>query len=123
MEDNIVEKFPEEACGLIAGVANISRQVIPVTNILHDAHHFRLDPQEQLDAMILADEKGWEILAVYHSHPDGINVPSPTDLAELTYPGIIYLIWYQEAGIWKCCGYLMESSSAYKEVPITISTG
>lgn len=122
MEIDVASRFPEEACGLIAGEGNQAWIVIPIANILHDPHHFRLDPQEQLDAFLLADRRGWDILAVYHSHPDGISFPSPTDFVELTFPGIIYLIWYQEVSTWKCRAYLMESQLNSSEVPLIIST-
>ena len=56
-----------------------------------------MDPEEELKAFISVEEKGWDILAVYHSHPHGIDHPSATDIDELTFPGIIYLIWYQNA--------------------------
>lgn len=123
MEADVSSRFSEEACGLIVGEGNISRLVIPISNILHDPHRFRMDPKEQLTALLLADEKGWDVLAVYHSHPGGISFPSPTDFAELTFPGVIYLIWYQEANNWKCRGFLMESSSNSTEVAIIINVG
>ncbi len=122
MENDVSSRAPEEACGLLAGVGNITRMVIPVTNSLHDSHRFRLDTQEQLAALLLAEEKGWDILAIYHSHPDGLGFPSPTDLAELTFPGVIYLIWYKEAKSWRCRGFLMRSSSDNSEVDVIIST-
>ena len=74
---------------MIVGEGNQSRLVIPVTNILHDPYRFRMDPEEELKAFLLAEEKGWEILAIYHSHPQGIQHPSPTDFTELTFPGVI----------------------------------
>jgi proteasome lid subunit RPN8/RPN11 len=122
MEADVSSKVHEEACGLIAGIDNRSKIVIPVTNILHAPHRFRMDPQEELNAFLLAEQNGWDILAIYHSHPFGIQNPSPTDLVELTFPGIIYLIWYQEIAVWHCRGYLMHSQMEPEEVPVTIST-
>jgi len=122
MEADVSSRAFEEACGMIAGEGNHSRLVIPVTNELHDLYRFRMDPKEELKALLLAEEKGWDILAVYHSHPHGIYRPSPTDFAELTFPGIIYLIWYQDAQGWQCRGYLMQSQAGAGEVPVIIST-
>src|SRR5512136_1558741 len=102
METDVSCRSSEEACGLVVGEENIASLVIPVTNILHDAHRFRMDPDEQLKAFLLVEEKGWEIIAIYHSHPHGIDQPSPTDFAEVTFPGIIYLIWYQLKNAWYC---------------------
>jgi proteasome lid subunit RPN8/RPN11 len=122
MEADVAARTPEEACGFVVGEGNRSRLVIPVTNILHNASRFRMDPEEQLKAFLQVEEKGWDILAVYHSHPNGISSPSVTDYEELTFPGIIYLIWYQEANLWQCRGYLMRYPVGTDEVPVIIST-
>ena len=121
MEVDVSAKTPEEACGIVAGERNRSRLIIPVTNILHDAYRFRMAPEEQLKAFLLVEDKGWDILAIYHSHPYGINSPSVTDYNELTFPGIIYLIWYRDANNWQCRGYLMQSQTGTGEVPVIIS--
>jgi proteasome lid subunit RPN8/RPN11 len=34
----------------------------------------------------------FEPLAIYHSHPQGPSVPSPTDIAEAFYPDSVYII-------------------------------
>jgi proteasome lid subunit RPN8/RPN11 len=122
MEADVAAKVPEEACGLVVGKENHTKLIIPITNILHDAYRFRMDPEEQLKAFLLAEEKGWDILAVYHSHPHGINSPSVTDYNELTFPGIIYLIWYQDANRWNCRGYIMQAQTGTGEVAVIIST-
>ena len=123
MEADIASKAPEEACGFVVGAGQYSRLIIPVTNILHDAFRFRMDPEEELKAFLLAEEKGWDIIAIYHSHPNGISGPSITDYDELTFPGIIYLIWYQDPNQWHCRGYVMEAHAGAGEVPVIISTG
>ncbi len=122
MEADVSARASEEACGMIAGEGNHSSLVIPITNELHDLFRFRMNPTEELKAFLLAEEKGWEILAIYHSHPHGIQRPSPTDFAELTFPGVIYLIWYQVGDSWQCRGYLMQSQAGAGEVPVIIST-
>lgn len=121
MEADVSAKSPEEACGFVAGIGNHSRLVIPITNILHDKFRFRMDPAEQLKAFLLVEEKGIEILAIYHSHPYGINSPSLTDIDEVTFPGIIYLIWYQDDSNWKCRGFMMNSQAGPSELPVIIS--
>jgi proteasome lid subunit RPN8/RPN11 len=123
MEADVSTKAPEEACGMVAGIGNQATIVIPVTNILHDPFRFRMDPQEQIRAFLMVDEKGWEILAVYHSHPKGISKPSETDFEELSFPGIIYLIWYHRDKKWNCRGFLMQSKDTAGEVPVIVSAG
>jgi len=120
MESDACAREPEEACGLVAGRGTRAVLVIPVTNALHSSRRFRMDPADELRALTLAEEKNLDILAVYHSHPEGPSLPSATDHEELTIPGIIYLIWYKEGNQWCCRGFLMVSQSESSEVPIRI---
>lgn len=121
MEADVSQRSQEEACGLVAGEGKHAWLVIPVTNLLHNPYRFRMDPKEELDAFQLIDAKGWEVLAIYHSHPGGISSPSATDFAELTFPGVIYLIWYQDADTWRCRGYQMDPKAGAIEVPVIVS--
>ena len=120
METEVDTNTPEEACGIVAGCGNHSKLVIPVTNTLHSATSFRMEPKEQLNAFLLVEERGLDILAIYHSHPEGIDNPSFTDFQELTFPGIIYLIWYKEVDRWNCKGYLMRSQVEANEVNVIV---
>jgi proteasome lid subunit RPN8/RPN11 len=120
MEIDVRVRSPEEACGIVAGRGNHSELVIPVTNILHSVTSFRMEPKEQLNAFLLVEERGLDILAIYHSHPDGIEKPSFTDFKELTFPGIIYLIWYKVVERWNCRGYLMSSQMKASEVQVIV---
>uniref|UniRef100_A0A7C4PNI5 M67 family peptidase n=1 Tax=Anaerolinea thermolimosa TaxID=229919 RepID=A0A7C4PNI5_9CHLR len=92
MINHATQTLPEEACGLIGGVAGEARLVIPVTNSLHSAVRFRMEPHEQLRAFQRFETEGLELLAIYHSHPTGPPAPSETDRAEFSYPGVAYVI-------------------------------
>jgi proteasome lid subunit RPN8/RPN11 len=122
MKDEVASRAPEEACGLVAGNGYKAQIIYPITNILHDRYRFRMAPDEQLNAFIQAEAEGLEIIAIYHSHPHGIDHPSATDVAELTFPNIVYIIWYQADGQWHCCAYLMFAETESIEVPVIIST-
>ena len=84
---------PEEVCGLVGGQAGRAMRVIAVENCLHSPVRFRMDAAAQLQAMLDIEAAGLEMLAIYHSHPQGPPVPSPTDVAEFAYPGVLTLIW------------------------------
>lgn len=80
---------PLETCGLLAGRDGRATRVLPVPNILRSRVAYRMGGQEFADAMVACD---FEPLAIYHSHPEGPSVPSPTDMAEAFYPDSIYII-------------------------------
>jgi proteasome lid subunit RPN8/RPN11 len=112
-------RLPDEACGIVAGKDRSSVRVYPVTNILQSSTRFRFDPHQQLEAMLLIEEQGWEMMAIYHSHPAGPSHPSVTDIKESAYPETVNLIWYPEQGEWHCRGYIIKASHI-EEVPLDI---
>jgi len=80
---------PLETCGLLAGRDECASRVLPVPNILQSPVTYRMGGQEFADAMVACD---FQPLAIYHSHPQGPSVPSPTDIAEAFYPDSVYVI-------------------------------
>lgn len=121
MLDHLLGCLPAEGCGLLGGLPGQLRAqlVLLVPNALNSPLRFRMDPTEQLKAFYALEEQGLELLAVFHSHPTGPNHPSPTDLAEFAYPGVLYLIWSPADGAWQCRAYRI-SSGAYEPVAIEL---
>jgi proteasome lid subunit RPN8/RPN11 len=90
----LAQKTPEEEiCGLISRDRHGFRKCYPVVNIADDKKHFfALDPKGQIEAMRAMRERGEELGAIYHSHPDSPAQPSLTDIEQHEYPGVLYLI-------------------------------
>jgi hypothetical protein len=57
MVEHVTRCLPEEACGLLGGREDLVEVVIPVTNVLHAANRFRMDPREQIEAMFWLKEQ------------------------------------------------------------------
>jgi proteasome lid subunit RPN8/RPN11 len=93
---------PEKGCGVAGGVleGRVARVdlIIPVVNQLHSPVRYQMDPAGQLAAFTEIEDRGLELVAIFHSHPDGPQVPSQTDLAEFYYPGVLSLIGSRAAG-------------------------
>ena len=82
-----------EVCGLVAAREGRPVHSYPVRNVATDpAHHFQMDPQQQIEAMREMRERGEELFAIYHSHPDAPARPSAEDLREAAYPDALYII-------------------------------
>jgi proteasome lid subunit RPN8/RPN11 len=109
---DVICRAPEEACGLVAGQMGYVSQVYIVTNELRSPTSFRMDAQEHIDAFLMMEKNGQELLAIYHSHPAGPESPSETDLAEFAYPGVITLIWFPKADGWACRAYRIKNGRA-----------
>ena len=86
------EEYPNEACGLLAGVEGRVEKVYRMTNAAHSPVTYRLDPEEQYRAMMDMEERGWDIVAIYHSHVASPAYPSATDVEMAYYPDSFYLI-------------------------------
>ena len=124
MRQHILERVPEEACGLVAGTGGCSRVVFEVENILQSPVRFRMEAGEQIRAFLEIEKSGMDLLAIYHSHPQGPDQPSTTDLEEFAYPGTPYLIWYPEAAVamstsamsisWTCRAFML-SDGGFRE--------
>lgn len=84
--------FPLETCGLMAGDQNQVRHLYPVNNIRRSQTEYEMDPAGQLAAMIDLEERGWELIAIYHSHPHGPHMPSETDVERAYYPEAAHVI-------------------------------
>jgi proteasome lid subunit RPN8/RPN11 len=78
----------QERCGLLVGDGDRVARVLPIPNALRSATRYFMDGQELADALLAYGEP----LAIYHSHPFGPPIPSPTDVAEATYPDSYYVI-------------------------------
>lgn len=117
MRSHIEGCLPEEGCGLIGGREGRGQMVYPVENELHNPRRFRMAGEGQLRVFQQMEEKGLELLAIYHSHPAGPPQPSETDLAEFAYPGVAYLIWSPDEAGWQVRGFLIAGLN-YQEIDL-----
>lgn len=83
----------EEICGLIGGNARDFTRCYPVANVASDRHRlFEMDPRGLIDALRTMRDRGEELKAIYHSHPDAPAQPSLADIQQHEYPDVLYLI-------------------------------
>lgn len=81
-----------------------------------------MDPKEQIDAMIQIQDRGLELIAIYHSHPAGPAALSSTDLAEITFPEAVQLIISQNNNNWSVKGFIIHLDKI-QEVPVIVKSG
>jgi proteasome lid subunit RPN8/RPN11 len=84
--------YPLEVCGLLAGLEGRVQRLYPVANRLASSYAYEMEPEEQIQAMLDMEDRGWEMLAIYHSHPHGPDTPSVTDVAKAFYPDVAQVI-------------------------------
>lgn len=114
MQAHAEQTYPEECCGLLLGIYDAShdraqvQELRPVSNTWTEEvnpfaesdrtpdtsskrNRFWIDPQILLSAQRECRDRGWNILGVYHSHPDHPAVPSERD-RQLAWSGYSYPI-------------------------------
>ena len=91
--------YPNEACALIAGLpANggpdspVVTKVFTLPNAEASPTFYVVEPRAQLQAMNEMDERGWDLVGIFHSHTFTEAYPSRTDVNLAAYPDAAYLI-------------------------------
>ncbi len=105
--ENLIEvckrEFPNEACGLIAGVrengVSYAKKIYPLKNIAQSPFVYETDAEEVYNAFLNIEKSGLSILGIYHSHPFSRAEPSELDRRSAFYPDMIYVIVSFEGGI------------------------
>lgn len=84
---------PNECCGLLLGRGDVVEEVFPGRNVDETPRtRYVMDPRDQLRAFRTMDERGWDLVAIYHSHPHTEAYPSETDKHRALYPDARYVI-------------------------------
>lgn len=84
--------YPLEACGLLAGADRRVARLYAVDNVLASRTAYEMEPRQQVKAMLAMEKAGWELVAIYHSHPTGPQTPSVSDVEQATYPQAAQII-------------------------------
>jgi len=121
MRTHVESHAPLEACGLLAGKNNTVEKVLPVRNQAQSPTRFLMDPAEQLAAFDWIEANDLELLAIYHSHPNGPETVSATDIEDASYP-VVSIIWSGKNGAWQARGFRIEDGQA-TEVELRIISG
>ena len=122
MTSHLSDCLPAEGCGLVGGdVTYHAHLVIPIANLLSSPSHYRMDEREQLAAFLTLEEKGLDLIAIYHSHPSGSPVPSTTDIAEFFYPESLMIVFSLVDQAWISKAYRINmKDQTFDEIPIII---
>jgi [CysO sulfur-carrier protein]-S-L-cysteine hydrolase len=86
-------EYPNEACALLGGdPGGEVAKVYALPNAEASPTFYVVEPRAQLAAMNEMDDKGWELVGIFHSHTFSEAYPSKTDIELARYPEAAYLI-------------------------------
>ncbi len=93
MQRHALAEHPREACGLLYGSSGAIDAAEPARNVAASPNRsFEIEPTALLRAYREARGAGQAVLGWYHSHPNGVAEPSPTDAARAVEDGKLWLI-------------------------------
>jgi proteasome lid subunit RPN8/RPN11 len=88
-------EYPNEACALLAGPPADGGRVektFTLPNAEASPTFYVVEPKAQLEAMNEMDDRGWDLVGIFHSHTFTEAYPSRTDVELAAYPDATYLI-------------------------------
>ena len=88
------EALPNESCAFLIGSSSESTvaEILFMKNIDSSPYSFSIEPSELIDAYNKAEEKGLDVIGIFHSHP-GKPSPSATDMKYMEINPVIWLIY------------------------------
>lgn len=109
-----------EVCGLLGGRDDRAIVAIPIPNVSPTPElRYEMDHQRMVEAIIRLRREHMDVVGVYHSHPRDPATPSVTDIAEATWPDVVYVIIGKDAGQWVARGWSLQRGKAH-EVSLNI---
>ena len=94
MVAHALDELPNEACGLLAAVPGTAKveRLYRCRNAAVSSRRYEVDSRDMLNADRDAEDRGLQIVAVYHSHTHTDAYPSPTDVKQAPDPTWRYVL-------------------------------
>jgi [CysO sulfur-carrier protein]-S-L-cysteine hydrolase len=87
------EDLPNECCGMIGGRDGKATSVVRVENAAASPLRYEMDSKGQIQAYNAIQDRGEELLGIYHSHTRSAAYPSQTDVNQaVAWPEQVYVI-------------------------------
>lgn len=86
------EEAPNECCGIAAGRDGRIVRLYRARNAAKSPVRYQVDSRELLAIYNEIEAQGWDLLAIYHSHPLSEAYPSATDVRLAGWPDSLYFI-------------------------------
>jgi proteasome lid subunit RPN8/RPN11 len=114
------EEDPNECCGLIGGSDGEATTLYKARNAEASPLRYNLDPADQFRIMTAMEEKGEDLVAIYHSHTKSPAYPSQTDINLAAYPDAMTVIVSLKEGEEPVRAYLIRDSQV-EEVELDVA--
>jgi proteasome lid subunit RPN8/RPN11 len=113
------DALPNESCAFLLGHNDRVAKILPMRNIDESPVTFSIEPTDLIYAYNLAESKGMDVIAIFHSHP-AKAWPSTTDMKFMEINPVIWVIYSTTQNQLKAFVY---DDDFIKEIDIRIITG
>ena len=89
-------EMPNESCAVMFGKNDDSGTVLEVfltENIEKSPVNFTISNEQLIDVYRTAQEKGLDVVGIFHSHPDSKGYPSDTDKRFMQSNPVVWIIY------------------------------
>ena len=112
------DALPNESCAFLLGANDKVFKILPMRNMDESPVTFSIEPAELLHAYNLAENKGMEVIGIFHSHP-ARPWPSSTDMKFMEINPVIWLIYSTTES--KLKAFIYDDDDIVKEIAIRIA--
>lgn len=103
---------PNESCALLFGKINQENYTVQEVFLTKNADsspiNFTISNEELLRGYALAEQKGLEVIGIFHSHPHSEAVPSTTDKKFMEINPVVWVIFSNSTDC--LAAYILESN-------------
>ena len=125
--DHTEASYPNECCGLMVGTMDSDTRTVHTfrkcknLNTERARDRYDLDPLDMLRTQREFQDGPWDIIGIYHSHPDHPSRPSQTD-TDRAWPNYSYIIISVQKGTVASANtwVLNETERKFYEEPLVI---
>jgi proteasome lid subunit RPN8/RPN11 len=108
------EGLPLESVALLFGYVKESEIVVTrlefLENVALSTTSFAADPEREYQLLVDAEERGEELVGIFHSHPAPPR-PSFRDLQNMRLNPVVWAIASKSTGSWETRAYLLEDEN------------
>lgn len=111
------QSLPLEAAALLFGRVQDSDVVVShielVPNIAKSKTSFSVDPETEYRLLVEAEERGEDLVGIFHSHPAPPK-PSASDLRNMRLNPVVWVISSKLTGCWMSYAFILDEDNLNK---------
>ena len=111
LSSEAINKKPNESCALLFGKKDngkiIVSEIYTAENIEKSTINFTISNEQLIKGYKIAEDKGLEVIGIFHSHPDSEPYPSETDKKFMEINPVTWVIFSLVTNEFKA--YMFES--------------